>query len=208
MGPIESPRGPTGRGIGSVLRLPECLDLRRSPNRRRSAPVGSGKFVRQTAATERTSSRFHAARTPRRSGPSYNRRWPRRSGAFQVLASERASAPNNRQPQWYCLYTHRILVPDYFDELGVPRCVNSPSAALRSAPRVSYVFAARDSPTKHPSGACRVFRKGGCRQRLPDSAHLAATLRHPRGEWNCFRPTVAGQRLPGSCAQWRFQKRR
>jgi len=83
MGPIESPRGPTGRGIGSVLRLPECLDLRRSPNRRRSAPVGSGKFVRQTAATERTSSTFHAARTPRRSGPSYNRRWPRRSGAFQ-----------------------------------------------------------------------------------------------------------------------------
>ena len=66
-----------------VLRLPEGLDLRRSTSHRRSAPVGAGRFVRQTAATERASSTFHAARTPRRSGPSYNRRWPRRSGAFR-----------------------------------------------------------------------------------------------------------------------------
>ena len=82
-GPIEFPRGPSGAWIGSVHRLPQGLDLRRSPSRRRSAPSASGSLVRQTPATERISPTLPAARTPRRSGPSYSRRWPRRSGAFQ-----------------------------------------------------------------------------------------------------------------------------
>jgi hypothetical protein len=68
--------------IGSVFRLPECVDVRRSASRR-SAPAGAGKSVRQTAAAARISSTLLAARMPRRSEPSYRRTWSRRSGAFQ-----------------------------------------------------------------------------------------------------------------------------
>ena len=90
-----------------MLRLPECVDVRRSADTRRSAPAGAGKFVRQTAAAERISSTLLAARMPRRSGPSYSRTWSRRSGAFQYLASKYAGAPNDRQPPRYRLCAHR-----------------------------------------------------------------------------------------------------
>ena len=80
--------GPTGRPqaehvwIGSVLRLPERVDVRRSASRR-LPPAASGNSVRQTAAAARISSTLLATRMPRRSGPSYSRTSPRRCGAFQ-----------------------------------------------------------------------------------------------------------------------------
>ena len=136
-GPVEVPRVPRGGWIGSVLRLPQGLDLRRSASRRRSAPVGSGRFVRQTAPTERISSTLHAGRTPRRSGPSYSRRWPRRSGAFQyshrrepvrqTIASLSGTAST---PIGIPYSIVRILIPSSSDELSAStKRVRTTSAA-------------------------------------------------------------------------------
>ena len=204
-GPIELP--PSGGWIGSVLRLPEGLDLRRSASRRRSAPVGSGRFVRQTAPTERISSTLHAARTPRRSGPSYSRRWPRRSGAFQVLASKRASAPNDRQPQGYCLYAHRDSLFHRGDSYSIFY-----SGSRFDGLREKTTGASESNRRKNlridrrvNGSACAVGATAGracvdAWQVSPRVSYVRAVgdcpAKHPSGGIGVFRRARLGQRLP------------
>ena len=186
-GPSEFP--PSGAWIGSVLRLPQGLDLRRSASRRRSAPVGSGSFVHQTAPTERISSTLSAARTPRRSGPSYSRTWPRRSGAFQYS--------HRREPVRQTI-ANRSGTASTPIGIPVPSCRMSWARAYcrgdwrqffrrcsgKSAPAMSYVRAGRDCPTKHPSGASDLSGSRGhriVRRTRPDTARWSdKRFRHGR----------------------------